>query len=121
MDTRAVPLAGQSPTACVTREDCAAASAAAHTQDGHPFHAYDISGPEATGAREIATLASNIAMAPITPVTPEAGGAGRGPGPGPSSVTVVSTAMADLTGRAPMNVEEFLEANWATLEAAASR
>ncbi|MDT0264387.1 SDR family oxidoreductase [Jatrophihabitans lederbergiae] len=44
----------------VTREDCAAVAAAVLTQDGHDNHVYDITGPRAWSAADLAALAGEI-------------------------------------------------------------
>jgi NAD(P)H dehydrogenase (quinone) len=46
--------------AYVTREDCAAAAAAVLTTPGHENRAYNITGPDAIGPRELVALASEI-------------------------------------------------------------
>jgi len=46
--------------AYVTREDCAAAAAAVLATPGHENRAYNITGPDAIGARELVALASEI-------------------------------------------------------------
>ncbi|MFG2847092.1 NAD(P)H-binding protein [Kitasatospora sp. NPDC048296] len=57
---RLVTNGGAGATAYVTREDCAAAAAAALTQDGHEGKVYDITGPEALTAADLVTLAREI-------------------------------------------------------------
>jgi len=47
---------GEGRIAFVSREDCAAAAAAVLAQDGHEGQAYDITGPEALGAGDLAAL-----------------------------------------------------------------
>jgi NAD(P)H dehydrogenase (quinone) len=46
--------------AYVTREDCAAAAAAVLATPGHENKAYNITGPDAIGPRELVELASEI-------------------------------------------------------------
>ena len=46
--------------AYVTREDCAAAAAAVLAMPGHENRAYNITGPDAVGPRELVALASEI-------------------------------------------------------------
>ena len=46
--------------AYVTREDCAAAAAAVLATPGHENKAYNITGPDAIGPRELVALASEI-------------------------------------------------------------
>jgi NAD(P)H dehydrogenase (quinone) len=99
---------GESPIGYVTREDCAAAAAAVLTTPGHENKAYDITGPELVGTREIAAAASAVSGKPIEVVAVEApAGAGRSFG-GPA-LSVTSSAVLDLTGRPPTSVRSFLE------------
>lgn len=55
-----VTNAGTGVTAFVTREDCAAVAAAVLTQDGHEGVAYDVTGPQALGAVDLAALAGEL-------------------------------------------------------------
>src|SRR5690606_9937973 len=55
----------------VTREDCAAAAAAALATSGHENKVYDITGPELIGSREIAAAASALTGKHIELVTAE--------------------------------------------------
>ena len=48
-------------TAYVSRDDCAAAAAAVLTSSGHENKSYDITGPQAVTAEELAALAGEIA------------------------------------------------------------
>lgn len=57
---RLVTNGGAGATAYVTREDCAAVAAAVLTQDGHEGMAYDVTGPEALTAADLADLAREI-------------------------------------------------------------
>jgi NAD(P)H dehydrogenase (quinone) len=93
----------------VTREDCAAAAAAVLTTPGHGNKAYDITGPQLVGTRELAAAASAIAGKPIELVAadPDAAGARR-PFGGPS-IAVVSDDVRKLTGRPATGVRELLE------------
>lgn len=94
----------------VTREDCAAAAAAALSSPGHENKAYDITGPELIGPREIAAAASAVTGKPIelTAADPNAP-ARRGFG-GPS-YAVVSEDVAKLTGRPATSVRALFEAH----------
>jgi NAD(P)H dehydrogenase (quinone) len=98
---------GESKIGYVTREDCAEAAAAVLTTPGHDGKAYDITGPELVGTREIAAAASAVSGKPIEVVTADASAAGRSFG-GPA-LSVTSTAVLDLTGRPPTSVRRFLE------------
>jgi NAD(P)H dehydrogenase (quinone) len=51
--------------AYVTREDCAAAAAAVLTTAGHENRAYNITGPDAIGPRELVALASELSGKPV--------------------------------------------------------
>jgi NAD(P)H dehydrogenase (quinone) len=95
----------------VTREDCAAAAAVVLSTEGHENRAYDITGPELAGPREIAAAVSAVTGKSIELVTagPDASGARRVFG-GPS-IAVVSDDVARLTGRPAMSVRALLEAN----------
>jgi len=108
---RAVVSPGEIPTAYVTRADCAAAAAAVLTTPGHENRIYDITGPAAVGAREIATAASTVSGRQIEIV--EDSGAGGGFGSG--GLATVSTDVADLTGRPATSVLELLRRNAASL------
>jgi NAD(P)H dehydrogenase (quinone) len=48
-------------TAYVSRDDCAAAAAAVLTSAGHENQSYDVTGPQAVSAEELAALAGEIA------------------------------------------------------------
>jgi NAD(P)H dehydrogenase (quinone) len=94
----------------VTREDCAAAAAAAVSTPGHDNQSYDITGPELIGVRQIAAAATaatgkDIMLVPADPNAPPARGF-AGP-----ALSFVSTAVADLTGRPPTAVKAFLAEN----------
>lgn len=57
---RLVSNAGAGATAYVTREDCARVAAAVLIQGGHEGLAYDVTGPEALTASDLAALAHEI-------------------------------------------------------------
>ncbi len=57
-DGRYVTHTPDARVAYVTREDCAAAAAAVLTTPGHENKAYNITGPDAIGPRELVALAS---------------------------------------------------------------
>jgi NAD(P)H dehydrogenase (quinone) len=109
-DGKATVPATESRIGYVTREDCAAAAAAVLTSQGHENKAYDITGPELVGVREIAAAASAVAGKPIELVAPAA----DAPAPrsfGGPSIEVVSQDVARLTGRPATSVRALFEAN----------
>jgi NAD(P)H dehydrogenase (quinone) len=110
-DGRAVIPTNEVKLGYVTREDCAAAAAAVLSTPGHEDKAYDITGSELIGQREIAAAASavsgkNIAVTNADPNAPPAVRAFAGP-----AATRVSTAVADLTGKPPTTLRQFFEAH----------
>jgi NAD(P)H dehydrogenase (quinone) len=123
--------------AYVTREDCAAAAAAVLSTPGHDNKAYNITGPDAIGPRELVAMTSEISGKSIQLVTlseEEYRRQLQTSGMGGSAIdgNVVfakeldspylretSTAVADLTGRQPTSVRKLLEASRARLRAAA--
>lgn len=111
---RATAAPGATGIGYVTRQDCAAAAAAVLTTPGHENKVYDITGPELVGTREIAAAVTAVTGRAVEIVAPElaAGGrGGRGGGFGGPSMAVVSTHVADLTGRPATSVRQLLEAN----------
>ena len=62
---RLVTSAGDGRTAYVSRDDCAAAAAAALVQDGHEGRAYDITGPDAIAPQDLAALATELGGRPV--------------------------------------------------------
>jgi NAD(P)H dehydrogenase (quinone) len=64
---RFVTNQGQGRAAYVTREDCAAAAVAAMLAGEHRNQAYDVTGPEALGAADLAALAGDLVE--VVPVT----------------------------------------------------
>ncbi|MEZ0092307.1 NAD(P)H-binding protein [Streptacidiphilus sp. EB129] len=125
---RLVTSGGAGATAYVTREDCAAAAAAILTRGGHEGRAYDITGPEALSAADLAALAREIggrdvelvevddaafgtglraAGLPdhIAEVVASFGAATRG-----GFLAQVSSAVADLTGRKPTALADVVRA-----------
>jgi len=118
-DGRAIVPAEEHPIGYVTREDCAAAAAVVLTTPGHENMAYDITGPELIGVREIAAAATAVTGKPIelVPAKPgeeEAPRAFGGPG-----ISVVSGDVEALTGRPPTSLRELFETNKDQLLAAA--
>jgi NAD(P)H dehydrogenase (quinone) len=61
-----VTSAGDGRVGYVARDDCAAAAAAVLTQDGHEGKAYDITGPEAIGPKDVAVLAAELGGRPTS-------------------------------------------------------
>jgi NAD(P)H dehydrogenase (quinone) len=94
----------------VTREDCAAAAAAVLSSTGHENKAYDITGPEVVGPREIAAAASAVAGKPIELVAPDPNAPPRRAFGGPS-IAVVSGDVAKLTGRPATSVRALFAAH----------
>jgi NAD(P)H dehydrogenase (quinone) len=66
---RFVTNQGEGRAAYVTREDCAAVAVAAMLQNGHDDRSYDVTGPAALGAADLATLAGD--QVEVVPVTDE--------------------------------------------------
>ena len=91
----------------VTRADCAAAAAAVLATDGHDNRAYDITGPAVVFPQDIARALTEVTELPVRIVDPS----GQAPASGPlssPSFAVVSTAVQELTGRAPLSVHDLL-------------
>ncbi|HTY50634.1 MAG TPA: NAD(P)H-binding protein [Steroidobacteraceae bacterium] len=107
---------GEIPLGYVSRANCADAAAAVLTTPGHDDRAYDITGPQLLGVREIAAAASSVTGRPIVV---SAGPPGSPPARGfaTPAASVVSTAVADLTGRPATSIREFFTANRAQLGA----
>ncbi len=93
----------------VSRADCAAAAAAVLCTAGHDNKSYDITGPELIGVRQIAAAASAATGKTITVVAAPADAPPARSFGGPS-LAVVSTAVADLTGRPATTIAAFLAA-----------
>lgn len=123
-----VTSAGDGRVAYVSRDDCAAAAAAVLVQDGHESKAYDVTGPEAVGAAELAALAAELGgrAVEVVPVDDDAVVAGMVAGGVPEAVAhirlsfvvaaregfldAVSGAVQELTGRSPASVREVVVA-----------
>ena len=120
--------AGAGRRAYVTREDCAAAAAAALlTAEGK--HVYDIGGLEAISADELAVILSEISGKPVKAVSVPAEGFAAGleqaglphemagvltrfdTDAGKGYLAIVSGAFDALTGRKPRSVVDFLKAH----------
>jgi NAD(P)H dehydrogenase (quinone) len=112
---RAVVPAKEVKLGYVSREDCAAAAAAVLTTAGTENKAYDITGPELIGQREIAAAASAVTgkTITVTDADPNATPAVRSFA-GPAAARV-SSDVANLTGRPPQSLKQLLEANKAAL------
>jgi NAD(P)H dehydrogenase (quinone) len=125
---------GDGATAYVSREDCAAAAAAALAGEDHEDRVYDITGPELVTQAQVATLAAEISGRPVVAVAiddeeatqnliavglPAATAkaiASFGTAVREGVLDVVSTHVEDLTGRRPRSLREVLEANRSELE-----
>jgi NAD(P)H dehydrogenase (quinone) len=107
-------------SAPVTREDCAAAAAGA-LLGGAKFEnqAFDITGPELVGVRDVARMVSDITGKSIE-VTEQAEPA-RGGGMGGGPPAIVSDAFSKLAGRPATSIRSLLETNKASLLAAAGK
>jgi NAD(P)H dehydrogenase (quinone) len=121
-----VTNAADGRTAFVSRDDCAAAAAAVLTSAGHENTAYDITGPEAVSAEDIAALAGEIGGKDIEVVHVDDDGFVAGlTGAGLPDVAArlyasfgastrggflegVSSAIQDLTGEAPRSLRTVL-------------
>jgi NAD(P)H dehydrogenase (quinone) len=106
---KAVVPRDEIPLGYVTRQNCAEAAAAA-LFPGHENKAYDITGPALVGVRDIAAAAAavtgkHIEVTNADPATPPARGVAT------PAASVVSTAVAELTGHPPTSVAAFLAAS----------
>jgi NAD(P)H dehydrogenase (quinone) len=136
-DGRFVTHTPDARVAYVTREDCAAAAAAVLVTAGHENKAYNITGPDAIGPRELVALASEISGQPVQLVTlTEAEYRRQLAQSGMAEAAINGTisfaaeldspylrepspAVADLTGRPAASVRMLLEANRDRLREAA--
>ncbi|SDG49331.1 NAD(P)H dehydrogenase (quinone) [Lentzea fradiae] len=126
---RLVTNTGDAGTAYVTREDCAAAAAAVLAEGGHEDQAYDITGPHAVTAHDLAALATEARGGevevvqvgddemlahlrqvglplPLAELVTTFGASTRD-----GYLATVSTAVQDLTGRAPRSLEDVVRAS----------
>jgi NAD(P)H dehydrogenase (quinone) len=108
---RATLPATENKVGYVTREDCAAAAAVVLSKPGHENKAYDITGPELIGVRELAAAVTAVTGKKIelAPADPNAPAPRRGFG-GPS-LAVTSKHVAEITGRPAQSLRMLLEAN----------
>jgi len=111
-DGRAAIPPNESPIGYITREDCARAAAAVLATPGHEGKAYDITGSELLGVRQIAAAASAVTSKNIDVVQ---GGSDTRPGFGRPEMAFTTTHFEELTGRRPTTVRELFQANKATL------
>jgi NAD(P)H dehydrogenase (quinone) len=95
----------------VTREDCAAAAAAVLATPGHENKAYDITGPELIGVREIAAAATAVTGKAIEVTDAPAGAQAPARSFGGPSLAVVSDHVAKVTGHPATGLKALLEAN----------
>jgi|SRR6185437_2749333 len=123
-----VTNAGAGRTAYVSRDDCAAAAAAVLTSAGHENQTYDITGPEAVSAEDLAALAGELGGKTIEVVhvdddayvagltgagLPEVAArlfASFGASTRGGFLEGVSSAVSDLTGEAPRSLRAILTA-----------
>ena len=106
---KAVVPAGEVLMGFVTRDDCAAAAAGA-LSPGHDNKIYDITGPELIGVRQVAAAASAATGKAIAVVAADASAPPARSFGGPT-LAVVSSAVADLTGRPATSIKAFLAQN----------
>jgi NAD(P)H dehydrogenase (quinone) len=136
-DGRYVTHTPDARVAYVTREDCAAAAAAVLATPGHENKAYNITGPDAVGPRELVALVREISGKPIELVVRTEAEyrrdlADSGMPAAAISGTISfaaeldspylrepSTAVAELTGRPATSVRALLTENRERLRAAA--
>jgi NAD(P)H dehydrogenase (quinone) len=125
---------GDGRTAYVSREDCAAAAAAVLTTDGHEDRVYDITGPELVSQADLAALVAEITGRPVEAVAIDDEAAAQalvdvglppemarayasfGTAIREGVLNTVSSAVHDLTGRAPRSLREVLEAHRSEIE-----
>jgi NAD(P)H dehydrogenase (quinone) len=121
---------GDGRVSYVARADCAAVAAAVLTTDGHDGKEYDVTGPSALSAPDVAVLYAVIGGRPVEAVLVDDEAyaaalvehAGM-PGPVARAYTTfgigarrgysaaLSTTVADLTGREPLRARDVLAAN----------
>jgi NAD(P)H dehydrogenase (quinone) len=124
---RHVSNEGDGRVSYVARADCAAAAAAVLTSDGHEGKTYDVTGPAALGAADVAALYAELAGRPVEPVAVEDDAYTAGlvthagmPEPVAQAYTTfgigarrgysgaVSDTVLELTGAAPKRAREVL-------------
>jgi NAD(P)H dehydrogenase (quinone) len=137
-DGKLVTFTPDARVAYVTREDCAAAAAAVLATPGHENRAYNITGPDAVGPRELVALASEIGGKHVELVVlteaeyaKSLADSGMPDSAIRGAITFAkeldspylrepSTAVADLTGRPATSVRQLLTADRDRLRAAAA-
>ena len=107
-DGKATIPPNESPIGYIARADCAAAAAAVLTTRGNENKAYDITGPELLGVREVAAAASAVTGRKIDVVQ---GDATTRPGFGRPAMAFTTTHFKELTGREPTSVRTLFTAN----------
>lgn len=128
-----VAATGDGGAGYVTREDCARAAAAALASSDNSRKTLDITGPAVVTGSELARIASEVTGKPVTfvpiSVARQRDGllaAGMPPfvadllasfddAVARNTISIASTALADLTGRPAQSVKDFLTANRALL------
>ncbi|WP_397546501.1 SDR family oxidoreductase [Rhodothermus marinus] len=128
--------AGDGRVGFVAREDCARIAVAVLLDPAHEGKIYEVTGPEALGYAEAAAILSELSGRPVRyePVSPEAYRQAMAAAGLPDFVIdamtsmyqgvaqgvfdLVSSAVQDVTGRAPQTVRQALEAQRATLQPA---
>jgi NAD(P)H dehydrogenase (quinone) len=125
---RHVTNAGDGRVSFVARADCAAAAAVVLRGGDHDGREYDITGPDALSAHDLAALFAELGGSPVDPVlvddaayaaglvehaglpaTAAAAYATFGRGARLGYSATVSTTFRDLTGRDPLSVREVLQ------------
>jgi len=133
-----VAAAGAGAAAYVTREDCARSAAAALTARELSNARHDVTGPAAVTHAELARIVSELAgrrvtYVPVDPVVLRSGMVAAGVPRAVADIAVsfdvgiargffkaVSTAVRDLTGRAPTRLADFLASQREVLFAGAA-
>ena len=100
----------QAGTAFVTREDCAAAAAAALSTPGHENRVYEITGPELIDSRDLATIVSELTGETIEVVEATSEDEELTVSDMPSG-TMLTDDFEELVGRPPTSVRQLLDAN----------
>ena len=100
----------QAGTAFVTREDCAAAAAAALSTPGHENRVYEITGPELIDSRDLAMIVSELTGETIE-VVEAASEDEELTVPDMPSGTMLTDDFEELVGRLPTSVRQLLDAN----------